>query len=504
MTHSRLHFVVVCLILFYSHVSGSVVLVLNNSNVDAKFIGSNRLESLELTLNPPTANTTLSTTFRLTAFSSTAAGFARSLTVTAAGSWSYVTGTQESLSCSVVYESVSNSYGLLQYLAEQQSFAMLAVAPVSQFTADPVTPADVKAAFVPKANCEGGYFAGTLYRLAGSTVAPVSTPAGWTMLSSPESLRFGVANNVLYRFDPASAAFTSLYTFPANAAYDIRSASNGRLLVVAANSTVVASTTAFSQRMYLFQAAAAGLSLITQFAFAAFVPADPAPPVYPYLASPLLSKLGAVFITSALATPTILIKAVDATNNAVTDITFQEPFRFLTTINAVVVNSPKFFFGDSFFVVRNDSTFPIVNTAFVEEAYQFMGNQVFFLRNRVLTAIDSTDFVNIYIDSTTPNQLIVLDTYSVANGLNIQQFIYGSISTVNKVLPSAPPAFISYSLPLGTLFKPTAPLPTSPLSWIYINPGASSTNITIFQSSPGLPNNVQINTNVLAGALSVL
>ena len=163
------------------------------------------------------------------------------------------------------------------------------------------------------------------------------------MFSSPESLRFGVANNVLYRFDPATAAFTSLYTFPSNAAYDIRSASNGRLLVVAANTTVVVGTTTYSQRMYLFQATAAGFSLITQFAFTAFVPADPAPPVYPYLASPLLTKLGAVYIASALANPSILIKAIDPISNAVTDITFQEPSRFITTINAVVANYPQFF-----------------------------------------------------------------------------------------------------------------------------------------------------------------
>lgn len=104
---------------------------------------------------------------------------------TSLGNWRYVTGTQNTLSCSVVYENFTNSYGLLLYLADMQTFSMLAAVPLSQFTTDPVTPDDVKNAFFPRENCEGGYFGGTLYRLVGSTVTPVSTPAGWNMFSSP-------------------------------------------------------------------------------------------------------------------------------------------------------------------------------------------------------------------------------------------------------------------------------------------------------------------------------
>ena len=361
-----------------------------------------------------------------------------------------MTGTQDSLSCSVVYESTSNSYGLLQYLAEQKSFTMLAAVPLSQFTTDPVTPSDVKAAFLPKENCEGGYFAGTLYRLAGSTVAPVSVPAGWTALSSPESLRFGVASNVLYRYNAANGTFDSLYTFPAHSAYDVRSAPNSRLLVVAANTTATASSTTFSQRMYLFTVGTATVSLVDRFNFTALVPSTTVPPVYPFLASPMLSKFGAVFTAPGSATPTILLKSVDSANN-VSDLAFQEPLRFLTTINTVAADAPKFF-GDAFFVVRNDSATAIVNTAFVEETYQFMGSQVLFLRNRVLTPNDIAGFQKTYIDATTTNQLIVLNTFTVANGLSIEQFAYGSILAVTTatIAPNAnfapPPPITSAGL----------------------------------------------------------
>lgn len=146
---------------------------------------------------------------------------------------------------------------------------------------------------------------------------------------------------------------------------------------------------------------------------------------------------------------TIIIKSIDPNTNAVSNLTFQDPKRILNTIN-MQMNAPKFF-GDYFFVVRNDSAAPIANTSFVEEAYQYVGNQIIFLRNRILAANDSTGFVNTYIDPTTPNQLIVLDTFSVTDGLAIKQFVYGNIASVNKVIQPTTPPYISLIIASGAV-----------------------------------------------------
>lgn len=118
--------------------------------------------------------------------------------------------------------------------------------------------------------------------------------------------------------------------------------------------------------MYLFQGltTSSNTSIITQFSYNVFVPTTTVPPVYPYLASPMLSKIGAVFTAPNSSSPTILIKSIDSSTNAVVDVTFQEPRRFLTTINSVAVDAPKSF-GDMFIVVRNDSASAIANTSFV-------------------------------------------------------------------------------------------------------------------------------------------
>lgn len=207
----------------------------------------------------------------------------------------------------------------------------------------------------------------SLFRLTSSGLVPVNVPAGWEVRSSSEWIQYGVASNILYRFDPQNGTFASIHTFPSNQAYAFKNA-QGKLLVVAANMSSGNNTTIYYQRKYLFQISTNSSSLITQFQYTAMVPVVAnmtAPPVYPFLASPMLTKLGAVFNAPNSTSPTIIIKSIDSNTNTVTDLTFQEPRRFLATIDSTPIDGPKFF-GDYFFVVRNDSANPIANTSFVE------------------------------------------------------------------------------------------------------------------------------------------
>ena len=229
-----------------------------------------------------------------------------------------------------------------------------------------------------------------------------------------------------------------------------------------------------------------------------------APPIYPYLASPMLTKLGAVFnAASSSSTPTILIRSIDPNSNSVSDLTFQEPKRFLATINNVAIDAPKAF-GDFYFVVRNDSASPIANTYLVEEAYQFVGNQIIYLRNIILTSNDTTNFFKIYIDATKTTQLVVLNTFNVSAGLAIQQYLYGSIATVNKVIPPATPSFIYFSASSVTKFTPTQNLPTDPLIWAFVTNTSNTTTINVIQANSSFTNNIQSTNITLDGLLSII
>lgn len=134
------------------------------------------------------------------------------------------------------------------------------------------------------------------------------------------------------------------------------------MLVVAANMTSVDGITTFSQIMYLFQVPTSGnISIITAINFTSFLSKNTTG-VYPFLASPLLTKIGVIIRNGTNSSSIILLKSIDATTNTVTDLVFQEPARFNATISRVALDAPKFF-GDSFFVVRNDSAAPLANVS---------------------------------------------------------------------------------------------------------------------------------------------
>lgn len=134
-----------------------------------------------------------------------------------------------------------------------------------------------------------------------------------------------------------------------------------------------------------------------------------------------------------------------------------------------------------------------------------MGNQVIFLRNRNLTSNDTANFFKIYIDSDAINQLVVLNTFYASDGLALQQYFYGSIATVNKVIPPSTPAFISLSAPyLASKFVPTQNLPTDPLMWAYMTSSPGNTTINVLQANSSFSNNLQSTDITLDGTISII
>lgn len=100
----------------------TVAAMFNDSLVGGRFIGSKRIESLQMTPNN-TAN--ISTNFRVSSYNRIAPRGLDVLDLTLPGNWTPVAGTQDTLSCSVLRESNLGGYGLLQYLSESRSLRLL-------------------------------------------------------------------------------------------------------------------------------------------------------------------------------------------------------------------------------------------------------------------------------------------------------------------------------------------------------------------------------------------
>jgi hypothetical protein len=267
----------------------SVAVVLNDSVVGGRFIGSKRIEALVVTPNN-TGN--VSTNFRITSYDRNAPGGSNSLDLTISGNWTPVASTQDTLSCTVLHDEVRGTYGLLQYLSDTRSLRLLTPDLLSRAPgAQNLSVGAVVARLQPMENCDGVYFNGTLLRVApGGNVTVVIVPNRWTPKSSPESLQYGMAGNVLYRFDPTSATFANLRILAPSQAYEVRSFQE-RVVVAAANSSNGTNgPMQVSQTFFIFSNLPSGLTQVGQFSVSGAF--NMPLPLIPFMTSPQLTKIG--------------------------------------------------------------------------------------------------------------------------------------------------------------------------------------------------------------------
>lgn len=338
----------------------------------------------------------VSTNFRLNTYNRQFPNNIKAFNLNLPGNWSYVSGTRDTLSCSVIHEANRDIYSLLQFNSEAGSFGLLAQDILRYLTNQASVPVPTFAAAVKVLeNCDGVYYNNVLYRLipGSNNMTTVPVPSGWNSNSSPESLRYGIAGNVLYRFNPnATNLFTSIFTFSAYQAFEIRSY-QGRLIVAAANrvnSTNATNTnrTALSQKIFVFNDSPSGLSLFGEFILTASFPQPT--PIIPFITSPQLTKLAVIFpfsLNDPFAPSSLLLKSIDYNSLSFIDFIFQEKDRYLATIQNLRPDRVDFYLDDNYVVLRNGSANAsgMANTSYVEEAYQMVGNKVIYLRNRLLT-----------------------------------------------------------------------------------------------------------------------
>jgi hypothetical protein len=138
----------------------------------------------------------------------------------------------------------------------------------------------------------------------------------------------------------------------------------------------------------------------------------------------------------------------------------------------------------------------------VEQAYQFVGGDIIFLRDRILNeSREVTDYRRTWVDDSFPNQLVVLDAFAVPGGLEVDQFVFGSMASVNKVVPPTTPPYISFPVP------PQAALyaPEDTLAWVFLSSDPSpATNFTVITADPTSPNNTRIVNASAPGNITIL
>jgi hypothetical protein len=159
------------------------VVQLNNSAQGSMFIGSKRIESLEITQSSMTTN------FLLTYFNRSSSNNTNQyLIANEPGTWIYLKGTQETLSCNLIYETTTNTYGLLRFINDQASFSIVGKIPLAALQTH-LPPAiaslnysTLASYFTPGENCQTGMLIDTLYYLQDATdVSIVTLPTNWTV-----------------------------------------------------------------------------------------------------------------------------------------------------------------------------------------------------------------------------------------------------------------------------------------------------------------------------------
>jgi len=309
--------------------------------------------------------------------------------------------------------------------------------------------------FILKENCIGWYVGGVLKGPAPAnntngtngtngtnrnvtSINNFNIPSGWIPITTADSLDYGIANNSLYRLDPKTLNYNPIFTLNATAdAYTFRS-QPGRLILAAStrtNPTTNASAPVnVNQIVYIFGDGPNGtVKLLDRFNINSTLPtpannntnsSDPNRLIIPLLISPRLGKLAVFFspLSSNGSTlpRTAIIKSINWVKGNVTNVNFTDFARFNATNARLRADNYDIVIGDNFAVIRNQSAYDASTPAtsvIIEEAYQFVGNQLIYLRYRNLTAADRTAFKRFFIDGSSNAQLTVVTIIDNGNGL---------------------------------------------------------------------------------------
>lgn len=164
------------------------IIELTRTSNESFMTGSKRLEGLEI------SQSTNTTTFKLTFFNRSMDNYTNQYVIAdEPGLWMYLKGTQQTLSCSLIYETTSNTFGLLQFINDLGVFKILGRLPLTTIQAalpalSSANYSTIADGFSPSENCVAGLLANNVYYLTSPTEATIlGLPSGWQIESYTES-----------------------------------------------------------------------------------------------------------------------------------------------------------------------------------------------------------------------------------------------------------------------------------------------------------------------------
>lgn len=325
----------------------------------------------------------------------------------------------------------------------------------------------------------------------------ITVPSGFSINAVTESFIYSIVSGKVYRLNSAIGGYSEVFTLRQGQSYTIRAVYN-RILVTSTNATNVSNTNntvLVNQTIYIFKdEALPTLRLLSSIDITSYQNGQRFVPVY---SSPLLTKIG-FSVTPVVNTARIIAKGVDYVANTVIDITFQDPAHYLTTLKGMNGDN-SFDFSDYFLVVRN-TTNAIPGGSYFEEAYQFVGSQVVFMRGRPLAGRELTDFKKVVVDKFYSNKLIVLDTYNVTGGYEVVEYDFGNLAAMTKVIPTTPPPFLSFNISHSAISYPSDEF----FTWTFKTAVGNSSKFTIIRANRTAPNNTEITEFSLNGTWTLL
>ena len=249
-----------------------------------------------------------------------------------------------------------------------------------------------------------------------TALTPITLPMGWSWQANSEDLMFMVSANKLYKFATSSQTYELVYTFGAFTNYQIFNSDN-RVVVAASNSVVFNSsanppTSSSNYWLYVFNVA--GQTAIPFSAFALTSILEDANSKMRILLSPNATKLLLTY-NKTDGSEGYTAKHIDYTLSTATDLQFENSTDFFQSIKGI--QPYELALGDYFMVVRNASLFRLYNlpARALEVAYQFVNNQVRFIKARDLSQPFNASTVT---NDTGNSNLISFCGANVTNGTN--------------------------------------------------------------------------------------
>jgi hypothetical protein len=184
-------------------------------------------------------------------------------------------------------------------------------------------------------------------------------------------------------------------------------------------------------------------------------------PKIPITISPQLTKVSFFFrpppVNGSNPDPQFIIKSIDYLQQNYSNFTFQNPSEFMDLMKTA---QPKELnMGDNFLLISNVSGLAVNNSLPVFwYYYQYVGKNVALLRKRVIPSNETAPLANLLkadIDPTIKNNMVVIESASVTNGVNFTQLDLSSLAANNRIIPTPNPPLLNFTIPSFTIKYPS-------------------------------------------------